>query len=114
MSLWKDVRHALRILRRDPTSSAIIVLTLALRIGANTAIFSIVDATLLRPLPYPEPEWLTRVVTHYRGQREEGDQVAQNGRAWETIRDHATFIDTAVYSGGSSGVNLSGAGRAQQ
>lgn len=114
MSLWKDIRHALRILRRDPTSAAIIVLTLALCIGANTAIFGIVDATLLRPLPYPEPDRLTRIVTHYRGQREEGDQVEQNGLAWETIRDHATFVDAAVYSNGSSGVNLSAGGRAQQ
>jgi putative ABC transport system permease protein len=108
-----DLRHALRILRRNPAASAIIVLTLALCIGANTAIFSVVDATLLRPLPFPEPARLVSIVTHFKGQGAEGDKVQQDGRAWELIRDHATFLDTAVYSDGASGVNLSAAGQVQ-
>ena len=105
MNLWMDLRHALRILRRSPAAAGIIVVTLALCIGANTAIFSVVDATLLRPLPFPEPARLVRIVTHFKGQRAEGDQVEQNGRAWELIRDNATFLDAAVYSNGASGVN---------
>src|SRR5271154_6984496 len=110
MNLWMDFRQALRILRRSPAVAAIIVLTLALCIGANTAIFSVVDATLLRPLSYPEPARLVRIVTHFRDGGMEGDQVEQNGRAWELVRDHATFLDAAVYSNGASGVNLSAAG----
>ena len=113
MGFWMDLRHAVRMLRRSPTTTAIIVLTLALCIGANTAIFSVVDATLLQPLPYPEPERLVRIATHYKGRGAEGDQVEQNGQAWELIRDHATFLDAAVYSNGSSGVNLSAAGNVQ-
>src|SRR5882724_13114938 len=113
MSLWMDLRHALRIARRSPASTTIIVLTLAICIGANTAIFSVVDATLLRPLPYPEPARLARIVTHFKEQGMEADQTGQNGRAWELIRDHATFLDAAVYSDGSSGVNLSAAGHVQ-
>jgi predicted permease len=113
MNLWMDLRHALRILRRSPSAAGIIVLTLALCIGANTAIFSVVDATLLRPLPYPEPASLVRIVTHFKGQHAEGDKVEQDGRAWELIRDHATFLDAAVYSEGASGVNLSAAGSVQ-
>jgi predicted permease len=113
MNLWTDFRHALRILRRSPAASFLIVATLALSIGANTAIFSVVDATLLRPLPFPEPARLARIVTHFKAQGAEGDQVEQNGRAWELIRDHAAFLDTAVYSNGASGVNLSAAGHVQ-
>ena len=59
--LGRDVRFALRILRRAPVFATVAVLTVALGIGATTAIYSVVDATLLRPLPYPHPEQLVRI-----------------------------------------------------
>src|SRR5262245_66348602 len=70
--LWLDelqrtLRHGARLLRLNPALAATAVLTLALCIGANTAIFSVVDAVLLRPLPYPDPERLGEVVTEVRG-----------------------------------------------
>ncbi|MBZ5674901.1 MAG: ABC transporter permease [Acidobacteriia bacterium] len=101
----RNFRYAFRVLRKNPAFSLTVIVTLALCIGANTAIFSIVDAMLFRPLPYPEPDRLARVARQDRSDRGWYEQVQVTGRTWEYIRDHARTMDVAVHSG-FEGVNL--------
>ena len=65
--LTADVRYALRVMSRTPSFAVAVIGVMALGIGANTAIFSIVNAVLLRPLPFEEPERLVRIFTRTPG-----------------------------------------------
>ncbi|MGE5727940.1 MAG: ABC transporter permease [Gemmatimonas sp.] len=89
--LWQDMAFALRVLRRAPAFTIAAVLTVAIGVGGSTALFSIVDATLLRPLPYPHPEQLVRVVDDYPGVG--GRDVGMSIPEWHDLERSGIFSD---------------------
>jgi putative ABC transport system permease protein len=111
-SLLRDIRHSVRTLRQSPGFTAVAVLTLAIGIGANTAIFSFVDAMLLRPLPYPDADRIVRVMEKPpRGERNGISTL--NFLDWQ--RDNTVFDfmsaqtgDAVTLTGGSEPVQLRG------
>jgi len=106
-AVLQDFRYALRMLMKQPAFSAIAVLTLALGIGANTAIFSVVNAVLLRPLPYPHSEQLILLRERFTGPNgfESGSVSYPNYLDWRA--EQRSFTDLALVR--AEGVNLSAA-----
>src|SRR5262245_49393864 len=88
-----DLRFAVRMLRRSPASSTAIVLTLALCIGANAAIFGVIDGLLLRPLPVADPQRLATVSTDSAIARGRPIGFAWNVRMWQALRAQVTLFD---------------------
>jgi len=77
--LIQDIRYALRQLRRNPGFTATVVITLAFSIGANTAIFSVVNALLLKNLPYVHPERMGTIYTRVTGPGNSDDRTGIDG-----------------------------------
>ena len=97
--LVQDIRYAGRLLFRSPGFTAIAILTLGLGIGANTAIFSVVHALVLRPLPYAEPERLVTVWQDLRARGGPADEWATPGNYADWRRETALFTGVAVLTG---------------
>jgi putative ABC transport system permease protein len=104
-ALWQDVRYALRWLRKSPGFTAVAILTLALGVGANAAIFSIVNSVLLRPLPYRDPERLVRIFFNEPGLGLRDVTVSKP--ELDDLTDRAgVFEEVSAIAGGSA--NLTG------
>jgi putative ABC transport system permease protein len=111
-TLWQDLRHAFRALRKSPGFTAVAVLTLGLGIGANTAIFSVVENVLLRPLPYRDPSALVQVWNTYLPQF---PQVPNSPGDFQDFRRQAnSFSEMAAFVDIPQGFNLTGEGEPQR
>src|SRR5580698_3790872 len=101
-----DLRYAFRLIRQNWGFSLTVIAILALCVGANTAVLAVVNGAMVRALPYPQPERLTQIVAVFHFEGKEGTADNLDGTAWEAIRDHASSLDAAVYSGGAGGINF--------
>ncbi len=113
MSIFgQNLKFAVRQLLRNPGYTAAVVFTLALSIGANTAIFSIVNALLLKSLPYPQPERMGAIFAHIEGSNPYDGSIYIDGDQWGLLQENVPALISAV-NGGSSGVNLQAGERVQ-
>ena len=112
-SLLSDIRYTLRTWIRHPGFTAVAVLTIALGIGANTTMFSIVNATILRPLPFPDGE---RLATLWKGRVNNPEQFnivsLPNFRDWSARS--RSFESLALFDSAGRGYNLTGQGEPEQ
>jgi len=106
-ALLQHLKFALRQLARNPAFTVTVIATLALAIGANTAIFSIVNALLLKSLPYDHPERIGTIFTRITGPESSDQRTTLDGERWELLRDNVPALVSAVSSWGlPGGVNL--------
>lgn len=111
-ALVRDVKYACRVLLKSPGFTVTAIGTLALVIGANTAVFSLANGLLFAPLPYPTADKLMLVHTEMTSPRGVFGSNSQDGWGWEALRDTRWGDHAAVFSDVSSGVNFAIGGRA--
>jgi putative ABC transport system permease protein len=114
-TLWQDVRHSLRLLRLNLGFTTVAILSLALGIGANTAIFQLLDAVRLRTLPVKDPQQLAIVRIADRSWssgRHEGRYSQLTNPQWEQIRDHQEGFGS-IFAWAETGFNLAPSGEAR-
>jgi len=110
-TMLKDLKHALRMLRQSPGFTLTAISALALGIGANTAIFSVVNTVLLKPLPYPQPDRIVQLMNATPDGNFGGASVPKYN-IWRAQTQ--VLGDVAAYDGGGPGINMSGGDRPEQ
>src|SRR5579859_5541111 len=113
-AFWHEIRFAVRALQKSPGFTAVAVLTLALGIGANTAIFSVVQGVLLRPLPYTHPENLVQIWNTYSLLPAFPQVELSPGDFQDFRRSAKSFSQIAAYVSIPQGFNMTGQGQAER
>ncbi len=111
--LAQDIHYGLRQFGRNPGFTATVILTLALSVGANTAVFSLVNALLLKSLPYARPDRMGSIYTRITGPISTDERHHLNGEQWELLRDQVPALISAVSGSRVSGVNLQAGSQVQ-
>ena len=111
-TLWQDIRYGARMLRKNPGFTLVAVITLALGIGANTAIFSVIESVLLRPLPYDHPQSLIEIWNTYPPVISLGGLSPGDFQDWQ--KKLTTVSEMGGYAWVQQGANLTGAGDPQR
>src|ERR1700742_3256916 len=107
--LVQDLRYGLRMMFRNPGFTLVAIITLALGVGANTTIFSVVNAILLKPIPFPEPDRLVMIWDQHVQQPDNFNIVsAPNFIDWQQQND--VFESMAMFDSAGNGYNLTGGG----
>jgi predicted permease len=110
--LWRDVRYGIRALRNAPGFTAVAMITLALGIGATTAMFTVFNAVLLRPLPFPQPEHLVRI--YQTNDKAEGGINSLSMADYRELQDDRVFASIATYMAPGDGFSLVVGNRAER
>jgi putative ABC transport system permease protein len=109
--LWHDVRFAVRSLLKAPAFTVVAILVIAVGIGANTAVFSVINTVLLKPLTYPDPQTLV----HLMNTGDQGSFPGANVPKFNIWRQQTgIFHQVAAYDSGGAGLNLTGNDRPEQ
>ncbi|HET9741673.1 MAG TPA: ABC transporter permease, partial [Terriglobales bacterium] len=111
-TLCQDIRYGARMLRKSPVFTTVAILTLALGIGANTAIFSVIESVLLRPLPYDHPQSLIEIWNSYLPQVARGGLTPGDFRDWQ--REVTKVSEMGAYAWIQQGANFTGDGDPQR
>ncbi|MGB9028655.1 MAG: ABC transporter permease [Acidobacteriaceae bacterium] len=109
--LWRDFRFAIRSLAKSPAFTVIAILVIAVGIGVNTAVFSVINAVLLKPLTYPDPQALMQLVNTSRRGNFPGANIPKFN-LW--LHQSSIFQQVAAYDFGGAGMNLTGSDHPEQ
>jgi putative ABC transport system permease protein len=111
--LMQDIRYAIRQLRKSPGFTTVAVLTLCLGVAANTVIFSVMNATVLKALPFPDPSKLVLVWETY-GKGPDNLNIVSAPNYWDFARQNHVFENIAIFDSAGRGYNLAPAGASRE